>query len=220
MNIKVLLASTLLFSVMLTGGCNSQGTSTPDKKQEQSQAKPEPAAAPSYPIKENAVYVKLTTSMGTMVLELDAEKAPISTENFLSYVDAGSYDGTIFHRVIEGFMIQGGGFEPDMRQRPTQDQIANEWQNGLKNMKYTIAMARLGNRPDSATSQFFINVSDNSFLDQPRDGAGYAVFGKVVEGRDVVDSIGGVATGNRGGHGDVPLTPVVILKAEKVKTGG
>ena len=160
--------------------------------------------------------IRMTTSMGDIVLELDGEKAPVSTENFLSYVDGGHYDGTIFHRVIDGFMIQGGGFTPDMKQKRTQPGIANEWRNGLKNRRGTIAMARLGGKPDSATAQFFINVKDNGFLDQAQsDGAAYAVFGKVVEGMDVVDRIKGVRTGNKGGHDDVPTEPVVIEKVER-----
>ncbi len=161
--------------------------------------------------------VTMTTTMGEIVIELDEEKAPISTANFLSYVDNGDYDGTIFHRVIDGFMIQGGAFEPDMKQRRGRDPIKNEWQNGLSNTRGTIAMARLGNQPDSASNQFFINVADNDFLDQPRDGAGYAVFGKVVEGMDVIDAIKGVKTTNRAGHGDVPEEPVVIGSVKRTE---
>ena len=160
--------------------------------------------------------VKLTTSMGPITLQLDREKAPISVENFAKYVDSGHYNGTIFHRVIDGFMIQGGGFTKDMNQKPTNPPIKNEAANGLKNDKYTVAMARTG-VVDSATSQFFISVKDNAFLNYtaPNDrGFGYAVFGKVVEGQDVVDKIAKVATGNQRGMGDVPNTPVVIEKAE------
>jgi cyclophilin family peptidyl-prolyl cis-trans isomerase len=153
----------------------------------------------------------IKTSKGPITIELDTEKAPISSENFLAYADAGEYDGTIFHRVIDGFMIQGGAFTPEMDQRRgSRGPIKNEWQNGLSNMRGTLAMARLGNQPDSATNQFFINVSDNDFLDQPRDGAGYAVFGRVVEGLEVVDAIKGVDTTDRAGHGDVPVEPIVI----------
>jgi peptidyl-prolyl cis-trans isomerase B (cyclophilin B) len=162
--------------------------------------------------------VKLTTSMGPIVIELDEEKAPISAGNFVKYVEAGHYDGTIFHRVIDGFMIQGGGFDKDMKQKPVQAPIKNEGANGLKNDNYTVAMARTGVR-DSATSQFFINVKDNEFLNysgEHQQGWGYAVFGKVVEGKDVVDKIRKVATGNAGGHQNVPTTPVVIEKAERV----
>jgi cyclophilin family peptidyl-prolyl cis-trans isomerase len=155
--------------------------------------------------------LQMTTSMGDITIELDAEHAPISTENFLAYADAGEYDGTIFHRVIDGFMIQGGAFTPDMDQRKgSRGGIKNEWENGLSNKRGTLAMARLGNQPDSATNQFFINVADNDFLDQPRDGAGYAVFGKVVEGMEVIDAIKGVDTTNKAGHGDVPAETIVI----------
>ena len=162
--------------------------------------------------------VKLTTSQGAIVIELDEAKAPASAKNFLAYVDAGHYDGTIFHRVIDGFMIQGGGFTRDMKQKPTQPPIKNEASNGLKNDNYTVAMARTGVR-DSATSQFFINVKDNDFLNysgESQQGWGYAVFGKVVEGKDVVDKIRKVATARSGGHENVPSTPVVIEKAERV----
>ncbi len=162
--------------------------------------------------------VKLHTNHGTITLELDAEKAPKTVENFLQYVRDGFFDGTIFHRVIDGFMIQGGGFEPGMSQKPTRDAIENEASNGLKNDAYTVAMARTPN-PNSATAQFFINVANNSFLNftsPTPQGYGYAVFGKVVEGTDVVDKIKKVKTGNRGGHQDVPLDDVVITKAEIV----
>jgi cyclophilin family peptidyl-prolyl cis-trans isomerase len=160
--------------------------------------------------------VKLTTSLGAITLELDQAKAPISAENFVNYVQAGHYDGTIFHRVIDGFMIQGGGFTKDMKQKPVKDPIKNEGANGLKNDMYTVAMARTGVR-DSATSQFFINVKQNDFLNYTGEnpqGWGYAVFGKVVEGTDVVDKLRKVATGNAGMHQNVPLEPVVIEKAE------
>jgi cyclophilin family peptidyl-prolyl cis-trans isomerase len=161
--------------------------------------------------------VKLETTLGDIVIELDAEKAPISTANFLSYVDSGFYAGTIFHRVIDGFMIQGGGFTPDMKQKKTQPTIKNEWRNGLKNVRGAVAMARLGGDADSASSQFFINVVDNSFLDRPQpDGAAYAAFGMVVEGLDVVDKVRVVKTGTKAGHQDVPKEPVSILKATRV----
>jgi cyclophilin family peptidyl-prolyl cis-trans isomerase len=160
--------------------------------------------------------VKLTTSMGAFVIDLDKEKAPISTENFLKYLDAGHYNGTVFHRVIDGFMIQGGGFAKDMRQKPTNPPIKNESTNGLKNDNYTVAMARTNVR-DSATSQFFVNVKDNDFLNYGGEAnPGYAVFGKVVEGKEVVDKIRKVPTGNSGGHQNVPVEPVVIEKAERV----
>ena len=156
--------------------------------------------------------------MGVITLELDAEKAPKSTENFLAYVNKGHYDRTIFHRVIDGFMIQGGGFEPGMTQKPTREEIENEANNGLKNDCYTIAMART-QAPHSATAQFFINVSDNGFLNHTApsmQGWGYAVFGKVVAGTEVVDQIRGVKTGRSGFHDDVPKEPVVIEKAVAV----
>ncbi len=160
--------------------------------------------------------VILTTSHGKITLELDAEKAPKSVENFINYVKSGHYDGTIFHRVIDGFMIQGGGFEPDMKQKPTGEPIENEAGNGLKNDRYTIAMARTS-APHSATAQFFINVSDNEFLNHPgSDGWGYAVFGKVTDGTDVVDAIRAVKTGRRSMFSDVPVEDVVIEKAEVV----
>lgn len=160
--------------------------------------------------------VKLTTNLGTITLDLDAEKAPETVKNFLAYVEAGHYDNTIFHRVIKGFMIQGGGFEPGMKQKPTQAPIQNEAKNGLKNAAGTIAMART-QAPHSATAQFFINVADNDFLDYPgQDGWGYCVFGKVAEGMDVVNAIKGVKTGSKGFHQDVPMEDVVIQKAEVV----
>jgi peptidyl-prolyl cis-trans isomerase B (cyclophilin B) len=162
--------------------------------------------------------VELHTNKGIIRIELDAEKAPKSAANFLAYVKSGHFDGTVFHRVIDGFMIQGGGFEPGMKQKPTQAPIQNEANNGLKNKRYTLAMART-NDPHSATAQFFINVGDNAFLDHTAPSAqgwGYAVFGHVVEGQDVVDAIKAVKTGGKGGHQDVPLEDVVILKAVEV----
>ena len=163
-------------------------------------------------------YVKMTTTQGDLRIELDDAKAPISVANFLSYVNKGFYDGTIFHRVIRNFMVQGGGFESGMKQKDTDAQIQNEAKNGLKNDKYTLAMARTS-APHSATAQFFINTTDNGFLnnDQAQDGWGYAVFGKVVEGQDVVDAIGGVKTGRKGFHDDVPVEDVKIVKAEEVQ---
>ena len=152
---------------------------------------------------------------GVITLELDEEKAPKTVANFLNYVKKGHYDRTIFHRVIPDFMVQGGGFEPGMSQKPTDGEIQNEANNGLKNDKYTVAMARTS-APHSASAQFFINVKDNDFLNHTSptaQGWGYAVFGKVVEGKDVVDRVKGVRTGNRGGHGDVPTEDVIIEKA-------
>jgi len=161
--------------------------------------------------------VKLHTNMGIITLQLDAEKAPNTVKNFLDYVNSGFYSNTIFHRVIGNFMIQGGGFEPGMKQKKANAPIKNEAANGLKNDNYTIAMARTGD-PHSATAQFFINVKDNGFLNYPgQDGWGYCVFGKVVEGKDVVDAIRNVKTGNRSGSQDVPLEDVIITKAEVVK---
>ena len=162
--------------------------------------------------------VKLHTSLGTITLELDAEKAPSTVQNFLDYVSAGHYNNTIFHRVINGFMIQGGGFEPGMNQKPTREAIKNEADNGLKNETGTIAMART-QAPHSATAQFFINVADNDFLNHRSpdpQGWGYCVFGRVTEGMDVVDAIRAVRTGSRGFHQDVPLEDVVIERAEIV----
>jgi peptidyl-prolyl cis-trans isomerase A (cyclophilin A) len=180
-------------------------------------AQPEqPAERPEKPAQEGAVHVLLNTTMGDIVLELNREKAPISTQNFLAYTEKKAYDGTIFHRVIPGFMVQGGGYTADMVQKPTDKPIKNEWQNGLKNKKGTVAMARLGGRADSATSQFFINVNDNDFLDTPRDGAGYAVFGKVVAGMDVVQKIEGVPTTTKNSMGDVPVDAVVIKSAKQL----
>lgn len=163
--------------------------------------------------------VQLQTTQGVITIELDAEKAPKTVENFLSYVRKGHYDNTIFHRVIKNFMIQGGGFEPGMKQKDTDAPIENEAGNGLKNDRYTVAMART-NAPHSATAQFFINVVDNDFLNfssPTPQGFGYAVFGKVVEGTDVVDAIKGVRTGNSGFHQDVPMDDVVIEKATIVE---
>jgi peptidyl-prolyl cis-trans isomerase B (cyclophilin B) len=162
--------------------------------------------------------VRLHTSLGAITVELDAEKAPETVKNFLAYVEAGHYDNTIFHRVIDGFMIQGGGFEPGMSQKPTGEPVRNEADNGLKNRAGTIAMART-QQPHSATAQFFINVSDNDFLDHRApdiQGWGYCVFGAVSEGMDVVDRIRAVKTGSKGFHQDVPVEDVVIERAEIV----
>ena len=162
--------------------------------------------------------VRLDTSEGGIVLELDDENAPESVKNFVQYVRDGHYDNTIFHRVIDGFMVQGGGMSPGMKQKPTRAPIANEAANGLKNRKYSVAMARTSD-PHSATAQFFINVADNEFLDYKGpspQGWGYAVFGKVVEGADVVDRIKAVKTGRTGMHQDVPVDDVVLRKAEVV----
>jgi len=162
--------------------------------------------------------IKLTTSLGTIGIELETEKAPKSAQNFIDYVKAGHYDNTVFHRVISGFMVQGGGFEPGMKQKPTRDPIENEANNGLKNKRGSIAMARTSD-PHSASAQFFINVVDNDFLDHTApngSGWGYCVFAQVVEGMDVVDKIRAVKTGTKAFHQDVPVEDVVIEKAEVV----
>jgi peptidyl-prolyl cis-trans isomerase B (cyclophilin B) len=162
--------------------------------------------------------VEMVTSAGPLTIELDDEKAPATVANFLAYAAKGHYDGTVFHRVIKGFMVQGGGFEPGMKQKGTDAPIANEAKNGLKNKKYTLAMART-NDPHSATAQFFINTADNGFLDNDRaqDGWGYAVFGRVVAGTDIVDAMEKVKTGRKGYHDDVPVDDV---KIESVKVVG
>ncbi len=167
----------------------------------------------------NNQRVKLETNMGNIVIVLNSQKAPISVANFINYVNDGFYDNLIFHRVIPNFMIQGGGFTTSMQQKVGKSPIQNEANNGLKNNKYTVAMART-NAPHSASSQFFINTKDNDFLNYSSattSGWGYAVFGEVVEGRDVVDAISEVATGSYGPHGDVPTQPIVIIKASIIK---
>ena len=163
--------------------------------------------------------VRLETSAGALTIELDAERAPLSAANFIAYVKAGHYDGTVFHRVIKGFMVQGGGFDVDMKQKRTLAAIRNEANNGVKNKRYTLAMARTGD-PHSATAQFFINTVDNAFLDHRAENAqgwGYAVFARVVEGMDVVDRIEAVSTGRKGSHDDVPLEDVRIERATEVE---
>jgi peptidyl-prolyl cis-trans isomerase B (cyclophilin B) len=160
--------------------------------------------------------VKLHTNLGSIVLDLDAGRAPETVKNFLGYVESGFYSNTVFHRVIDGFMIQGGGFEPGMRQKTTQPPIKNEANNGLANNRYTVAMARTS-EPHSASSQFFININDNDFLNHTAptaQGWGYCVFGKVIEGQDIVDRIRRVKTGKRGSHGDVPVEDVLIERTE------
>ncbi|MQQ99409.1 peptidylprolyl isomerase [Glaciimonas soli] len=164
-----------------------------------------------------APHVLLKTNMGDIVLELNQAKAPKTVANFLAYVKNGHYNGTIFHRVIGSFMIQGGGFDTKMNEKPAPNRVVNEASNGLKNVNYSVAMARTSD-PQSASAQFFINVKDNQFLDYPgQDGFGYAVFGKVIKGQDVVDKIKQVPTGSKNGMGDVPLTPVVIESATVTK---
>jgi len=175
------------------------------------------AAAMAAPVGAANPQVKLETTQGTIVIELDAAKAPITVGNFLQYVKGGFYDGTVFHRVIPSFMIQGGGFAANMEQKPTREPIVNESANGLINTRGTVAMARTPD-PNSATAQFFINLKDNAFLDKAKaqDGYGYCVFGKVIKGMSVVDAIAAVKTGTVGGNQDVPVQPVVIKKASVV----
>lgn len=212
--------------VLMAGGTSllAQEGKPDDKKAPP--AATQPAATPvkkddkktETPAKEQLVFVQLETSMGNILLELNQTKAPLSVENFLRYVEKGHYAGTIFHRVINGFMIQGGGFDASMAQKPTDAPIKNEYTNGLQNLKYTVAMART-NAPDSATAQFYINVADNGALDRasPRTGgAGYAVFGRVVAGTDVVEKIKAVKTGVKGQMPDVPVEDVVIKSAKKL----
>ena len=167
--------------------------------------------------KGKSSMVKFQTNQGSFTVELNTEKAPATVKNFLAYVNNGFYNGTIFHRVMDGFMIQGGGFEPGMKQKETKAPVENEAKNGLKNDNYTIAMARTSD-PHSATAQFFINVQNNANLDYPSfDGWGYAVFGQVVSGKETVDAIRKIKTGNRAGHQNVPLDDIIITKAEVVK---
>src|SRR5471032_1729435 len=177
------------------------------------------AAKPAAPEAPQATpQVQIKTSMGDIVVELDHDKAPKTVDNFLQYVKSGYYKGTIFHRVIDGFMIQGGGFDEQLKQKKTNKPIINESQNGLTNATYTIAMARTGD-PNSATSQFFINVADNDVLNYPgRDGFGYAVFGKVVQGQEVVDKIKGVLVDDKGMFQNIPVTPILIKSATILKT--
>jgi cyclophilin family peptidyl-prolyl cis-trans isomerase len=159
--------------------------------------------------------IRFETTLGSFTVELFEKEAPISSQNFLDYVDAGHFDGTVFHRVIPGFVVQGGGLTADMKQKATRAPIRNEADNGLKNRRGTLSMART-NDPHSATSQFFINLVDNAFLDPGRGGAGYAVFGHVIEGMDVVDKMATMKTGNKGGHQDVPVTPIEVTSARRV----
>ena len=220
-------ALALVSSVLLScsGGSSNPPAQPAGSSTAPAPAKIEPAAAPSSarPGLETPgdaqtqppVYAMIETSMGDIVLALDPHKAPISVENFLSYVDQGFYDGTIFHRVMSTFMIQGGGFTQDMTKKEPGPPITNEWRNGLTNQRGTIAMART-NAPDSATCQFFINVKDNPNLDRARGGAAYAVFGRVVAGMDVVDAIKMVETGPKGGHANVPILPVTIEKLKRL----
>lgn len=187
----------------------------PSPKAEPAQAAPA-KAEPAKPAEETRVHVTLKTSMGEIVLELNPTAAPKSVENFMKYVDSKFYDGTVFHRVVPKFVVQGGGFTADMKQKSTNPPVENEWKNGLKNVRGAVAMARLGRQPNSATSQFFINLTNLPALDEPRDGAGYAVFGRVVSGMDVVDKMANVETGSGpGGLENVPVKPIVIESARR-----
>ncbi len=221
-------ALALVSSVLLScsGGSSDPPAQPAGSSTAPAPAKIEPAAAPSSARPgletpadaptQSPVYAMIETSMGDIVLALDQHKAPISVENFLSYVDRGFYDGTIFHRVISTFMIQGGGFTQDMTKKDPGPPITNEWRNGLTNQRGAISMART-NAPDSATCQFFINVKDNPNLDRPiSGGAAYAVFGRVVAGMDVVDAIKMVETGPKGPHANVPILPVTIEKLKRL----
>jgi len=199
-------ATALALSVSLLGP--SQSAAQAADPGAASKASPSRAPAGGKPM------VVLTTSLGEITVELDAEKAPVTSQNFLDYVDSGAFDGTIFHRVIPGFMIQGGGFAPDMKQKPTKAPIALETKGGLRNVRGTLAMART-NDPNSATAQFFINLTDNEFLNPKPGNPGYAVFGRVTAGMDVVDKIAAVRTGSRGMHQDVPVEPVTITSAKR-----
>ena len=198
----------LLAVVVLVNGCS--------EKTNKAQADKKTVNMERNIVKSQSNVVKLQTSMGNIVIELDEQAAPVTVKNFLGYVEAGFYDGTIFHRVIPGFMIQGGGFTEQMTRKETRDPIINEAKNGLSNMRGTTAMARTSN-PNSATSQFFINHSDNEFLNYiDENKAGYAVFGKVTEGMDIVDAIASVKTATRNGMDDVPVEPVTIQSAKVV----
>lgn len=204
-----------LIALVSTGAFAQANAPQPTKAKPAAKATPAKASACKSDDKgTNAVKVKLTTSLGAITLELNKEKAPISTENFVKYVESGHYNGTIFHRVINNFMIQGGGFDKNKQQKPTNPQIKNEATNGLKNDNYTVAMARTG-VVDSATSQFFINVKDNDFLNHAGpSNYGYAVFGKVVEGMDIVDKMKAVPVARTGLSEAQPLEDVVLVKAE------
>lgn len=205
-NFRLLASTALLASAFVLGATASAQDAKP--------ASPTPPPTTVAPAAAEMTYVVLRTSKGDILLELDTAKAPTSVANFLDYTKSGHYDGTVFHRVIKGFMIQGGGFTEQGQQKKTKAGIKNEWQNGLKNTRGTIAMARLGGQADSGTSQFFINHKDNPSLDRPNDGAGYAVFGRVVSGMDVVDAIAESPTTIKNGMRDWPATNVTLTKAE------
>lgn len=215
MNASKFLASSFLLTAFFAGSAFAEKTTDKAPAKKATETKTAKAASCKINDKGTAVKVKLTTNMGAMTLELDNEKAPISTANFIKYVESGHYVGTIFHRVIGNFMIQGGGFDAKLNQKPVNAPIKNEAPNGLKNDMYTVAMART-NVVDSGTAQFFINVGNNDFLNHAGPANfGYAVFGKIIEGTDVVDKIKAVKTGGRGMFPtDVPQEDVIIQKAE------
>lgn len=209
--LKILFIAVITF----TAGCDGHEGQAPDKAVKEEAVVSKEASR----MEQKTTQVKLETTMGDIVIELDEKAAPVTTKNFLGYVREGFFDGVIFHRVIPGFMIQGGGFTADMRQKRPHPPIVNEASNGLKNDRGTVAMARTNN-PDSATAQFFINHNDNHFLNYVEGGnPGYAVFGRVVEGMETVDKIAAVKTARKGPHADVPVEPVVIKKAEIVSGG-
>lgn len=219
--LSLIAAAALCLPVSFAPAQGTDATPAPAKQPEGDKPKADEKTEDKPKEEAKLVYVKMKTSMGDIVLELNHEKAPITVKNFLNYVDKGFYDNTIFHRVIDGFMIQGGGFTEDLKQKDTDKPIKNEWRNGLKNKRGTIAMART-NDPDSATAQFFINVVDNARLDEPiSGGAAYAVFGRVISGMDTVDKIKGVQTStklfaNRQQMGDAPVKNVVIEKVTRM----
>jgi cyclophilin family peptidyl-prolyl cis-trans isomerase len=204
----------LFFSFfLLSSGCNAQDIATKPATEKESKSKTSGEKMSANPI------IKMETNKGTITIELNAEKAPISSKNMVDYVKDGFYNGLIFHRVIPNFMVQGGGMNPDMSEKATKAQIQNEANNGLKNDRGTLAMART-NIPHSASSQFFINLKDNGFLNHSSEtsqGWGYAVFGKVIEGMDIVDEIAKVKTGNHGQHGDVPLEAIIVKKMSVIE---
>ncbi|MHC4123497.1 MAG: peptidylprolyl isomerase [Planctomycetota bacterium] len=206
----------IAYMVVLIGGCDKDKSKGNEEDKALSKKEVKERVVQAKEAKVESVKVKLETSMGDIVIELDKEKAPVSVENFLTYIEEDFYGGVIFHRVMNNFMIQGGGFISNMSKKETHPPIVNEAKNGLKNNRGTIAMART-NDPDSATSQFFINHKDNDFLNYTgASNPGYAVFGKVIEGMDVVDKIAVVKTGRIGPYGDVPLEPVVIKSAKVI----
>lgn len=214
MNRKLWFDVVVVTIIAFAVGCESENSQALDGQVEEEKVIKETGR-----MEQKTTQVKLETTMGDIVIELDEKAAPVTVKNFLQYVQEGFFDGVIFHRVIDGFMIQGGGFTADMRQKPTKPPIVNEASNGLKNGRGTIAMARTNN-PNSATSQFFINHKDNDFLNYIEGrNPGYAVFGRVVEGMETVDKIAAVKTGRKGPHGDVPVEPVVIKKSEVVSGG-